>query len=359
TQIGPSIDRGWGIMHLVDNDYCQTLSEASSLLGLDPQVLKDDPRQNIRGAAVLLAAYAREASAVPGPVRVPAAPSGALAAELWDLRPEGAPVPAVPEPAPAGERDAMPSLEDWFPAVSRFSGLRTRELRDLQARNYFRIITSGVEEKNVFNQTVKIEPSGVDLGAIGALPAGALQARSQDYPPALSNISPNNFTYGRGGQRVDTIVEHWMGVGTYAGAISWFHDPRANASAHFCIRHDDGEVTQVVRVNDTAWYSGCQSCPWTNNARSIGVEHEATVTHPEWWNSEPMLDASAALSAFFAQKYAIPLSHPQGMGAVGGIIGHNQVPGCDPGSGCHTDCPGNLPWDVLMKKISDIGTDEL
>ena len=29
TQIGPGIDRGWGIMHLVQNDYSNTLNEAS------------------------------------------------------------------------------------------------------------------------------------------------------------------------------------------------------------------------------------------------------------------------------------------------------------------------------------------
>jgi len=58
TQVVPSIDRGWGIMHLVENDYCNTLLEASDLIGISKQILKDDQFQNIRGAAALLAKYA-------------------------------------------------------------------------------------------------------------------------------------------------------------------------------------------------------------------------------------------------------------------------------------------------------------
>ena len=213
-QIGPSVDRGWGVMHLVDNDYCHTLNEAAELLGVEPQVLKDDPKQNIRGAAALLSSYAKDILAISD------SPDGGAGAGAY-------------------------ALEEWFGAASKFSGLRTRELRDMQARNYFSIIDKGVVEKNVFNHMVTIEPVSVDLGRIGPA-ASDIFARSPEYPEALSNMTPYNHSAGRRGQNVDTIVEHWMGVGTYAGAISWFHDTRAEASAHFCIRHDDGEVTQVV-----------------------------------------------------------------------------------------------------------------
>jgi N-acetyl-anhydromuramyl-L-alanine amidase AmpD len=347
-QIGPSIDRGWGVMHLVDNDYSRTLNEAAELLKVDPQVLKDDPRQNIRGAAALLAVYAAKTAVVPArqyPAGKPLADGLAGTGKIPDPQITLAVVPgAVPET----------SLEDWFPAASEFSGLRTRELRDQQARAYFAVIDKGIVEKNVFNQMVRIQPQRIDFGRIGSVSAGDAPALSPEYPYALDAITPNNHYEGRGGQKIDTFVEHWMGAGTYAGAISWFHNPNSRVSAHFCIRHDDGEITQVISVNDTAWHAGGHSCPWTNNARSIGVEHEATVTHPEWWNSEPMLDASARLTRFFCDKYGIPATHPAGLEVTGGIIGHQQVPGCTPNSGCHSECPGNLPWDILMQKISAI-----
>ncbi len=362
-QIGPSIDKGWGIMHLVDNDYSHTLIEAARLLGLDPQVLKDDPGQNIRGAAALLASYAGTAGAPAGTSDTTKQPLlenvVRTVQEIFPAASQDAVPDAARTPDPADVPGAIPgtALEDWFAAASKFSGLRTRELRDQQARNYFAVIDKGVVEKNVLNQIVRIEPIRVDPGRIRSAAAGDSPPRSPDYPEALSDISLSNFTWGRKGQKIDTFVQHWMGVGTYAGAISWFHNPNANASAHFCIRNSDGEVTQVIRVDNTAWHSGCPTCPWTNNARSIGVEHEVTVTHPEWWNSEPMLNASAGLTRFFCDKYRIPLKHPSGLGVTGGIIGHNQVPGCTEDSGCHTDCPGPLPWDTLMQKITGIRED--
>ncbi len=299
-QIGPSLDRGWGIMHLVENNYCNTLGEAAALIGVDPQVLKDDPRQNIRGAAALLAVYAGQ-------------------------------VTSTPE-----------SMDGWFQAASKFSGLISQELRDQQARSYFSIVEKGVNERTVFNSVLEIRSGRINSARIKP-PAGVSRyGRSGEYPEAKSNLTPNNHNWGRDA-KVDTWVNHWMGVGTYAGAISWFHNPSAKASAHFCIRHDDGEITQVVSVEDTAWHAGGKGVSY-NNDRSIGVEHEATVTHPEWWNSEPMLNASARLTRFFGDKYGIRLEHQDGV-HTGGIVGHSQMPGTN------TDCAGNIPWPVLMEKI--------
>lgn len=123
TQVGPSLDKGWGIMHLVENDYCDTLGEAARLLKTDRQVLKDDPRQNIRGAAALLASYAMNASTA--------------------------------------------SLKDWFRPASRFSGLISRELRDRQAYNYFSVISKGVSENDAFNRRIEIPAQAVDLAGLG------------------------------------------------------------------------------------------------------------------------------------------------------------------------------------------------
>lgn len=96
TQTGPTIDRGWGVMHLVQNNYCNTLGEAAELIGVSDQVLKDDARQNIRGAAALIAEYAGE------------------------------------------EKASFNKLDDWFPAIARFSGLINPELREAQAKKLFR-----------------------------------------------------------------------------------------------------------------------------------------------------------------------------------------------------------------------------
>jgi len=90
TQIGPSIDKGWGIMHLVHNSYSKTLVQSAELLHLNPQVLKDDAQQNIRGMAALLAFHSEE------------------------------------------KREELQVLSDWFETLKPVTGLANESLQELQ-----------------------------------------------------------------------------------------------------------------------------------------------------------------------------------------------------------------------------------
>ncbi|MCG3198798.1 MAG: hypothetical protein GHCLOJNM_03305 [bacterium] len=296
THIGPSIDRGWGILHLVENPYSDTLGEAAKLLGVDRQTLKDDVAANIRGAAALLAEYAGK------------------------------------------ERSSFACIEDWLGPAARFSGLATEDLRNLQAETYFRVLREGVETKRLFGDSVRIEP---DPSVKIASPSGVqANEKSTDYPPALTSLAPScNFTSGRN-HSIDTFVNHWIGTGTYAGAISWFLTCESSVSAHFVIRASDGQVTQCVRVADTAYHAGAVSAPY-NNSRSIGVEHEVTLANPAQWNSPALLNSSTTLARYFCDLYGIPKTR-----ALPGVRGHMEMPGTG------TACPGPLPWDTWMSLLT-------
>ena len=299
THSGPTIDQGWGIMHLVQNNYADTLGEAASLLNLDQQILKDDPRQNIRGAAALLEHHA-------GP-----------------------------------DRHTFTRFEDWFSAVKYLTGLLTDELQEVQAERYYHILQQGIQSKTIWNEEVNLDPFpeiGIHSRNNGIR---SRTQRSTDFPQAQTQLTNCNYTEGRN-HSIDTITLHWIGRGTYAGAISWFQNCDADASAHFVIRSSDGETTQIVRVSDTAWHAGAWGYPY-NNSRSIGVEHEATIDNPELWNSEAMLNASASLAQHFTNQYSIPREHN-----FPGIIGHNEMPGTA------TSCPGNLPWDQWMQYFNGL-----
>jgi len=296
TQIGPSIDRGWGIMHLVDNSYCNTLDEAAILLGVSKDVLKDDARQNIRGAAALLAQYYNAA--------------GKSQAE-W---------------------------EKWFDASKKFSGLINERLRIQQANRYFNTLKNGISSTTVWNETITI--SAVPNLSIPENPMEK-SVVSADYPPALTNLTPCNFGTGRN-STINTWVNHWIGVGTYAGAISWFHTcrPSAPSSAHFVIRSSDGEITQVVGVANTAYHAGVSG--YNNNGPSIGIEHEATASNPSLWNSVPMLTASTDMACYFLGIYNIPATR-----SLPGIREHNEMPGTS------TQCAGSIPWTTWMDMLDD------
>jgi len=302
TQIGPGIDKGWGMMHLVENNYAKTLTEAAELLQLHPQILKDDPLQNIRGMAALLRNYQNKLKEEPK------------------------------------------LLEDWFNAVKFTTGLATEDLKEAQAYRYFETLNSGIKTKNLWGEIIIIEAQDLDisnkLNPTNPYLFPSDKNRSPDYPPAISNLTDCNFAEGRN-HEIDTWVNHWIGVGTYAGAISWFHNCDSEVSAHFVIRSSDGEITQVVAVNNTAWHCGASGYPY-NNSRSIGVEHEATLTNPELWYSMSMLEASATMASFFCDEFGIPKQR-----ALPGINGHNDMPGTN------TSCPGNLPWFTWMNILDE------
>ena len=322
TQTGPTIDQGWGIMHLVQNNYCNTLGEASKLIGVPEQVLKDNAFQNIRGAAALIAKYASK------------------------------------------ENEKINNIETWFPAVAQFSGLISPELRTLQAKNYFEALNNGIIANTVWGEEIVIEAMKVSEKKLDSFqlnivnqPSPSIIA-SPDYGPAIFNSAAIcNYASGRT-HSIDTWVNHWIASGTYLGTISWFQTcpcststPCAScpsntrgctngnhigaSSAHFVIKNSNGEITQMVGISNTAYHCGASGFP-NNNPRSIGVEHEATSANPGMWNSIPMLNASATMACYFKQLYGFPTTQ----NTSPGICGHNDMPGTS------TTCPGPLPWST-------------
>ncbi len=299
TQIGPSIDQGWGMMHLVSNNYCNTLGEAAKLLSMNEQVLKDDARQNIRGAAVLLRSYF------------------------------------------GNSKNTKAGLEEWYPAVSKFSGLISEELRTIQADRYYTVLKDGNVSTTLWGETIVIHrKKNLNLTYIRSTfhpnnnAAEQETGRSADYGAAVSSFTTCNYTLTRN-HSIDTWVNHWIGTGTAAGAVSWFQNCSAGASAHF-VTANNGTIYQVVPVASTAWHCGASGYPY-NNGRSIGQEHEATVSNPGLWNSTAMLQASAQMACYFCNEYNIPVNQNI---ASPGICGHNSMPGTN------TNCPGTIPWST-------------
>jgi N-acetyl-anhydromuramyl-L-alanine amidase AmpD len=159
-----------------------------------------------------------------------------------------------------------------------------------------------------------------------------------EYPGStLYPASSNNYSVANrpASNPINKIIIH-VTQGSWAGAINWFQDPKAQVSAHYTVRSSDGAVGQSVREKDIAWHAG----NWPYNQTSIGIEHEGFVSDSSWF-TEAMYRSSAQLAAYLCNKYGIPKNRTH-------VIGHNGVP--DPynpgqygGAGHHTD-PGSY-WD--------------
>ena len=180
----------------------------------------------------------------------------------------------------------------------------------------------------------------VVLACAFASPARALGDSPSNYPPLLwLPAAEGNFTVGRGGERVTTIVIHQT-EGSYRSALSWFRRPGSMASAHYLIRASDGEIAQLVAESDTAYHASSANY-WT-----IGIEHEFFLRRGILF-TEVQYRSSAALVCAIARRYDIPIDRNH-------VVGHRELPDAH-----HAD-PGPL-WDwsyymSLLRSCSSDGT---
>ena len=182
-----------------------------------------------------------------------------------------------------------------------------------------------------------------------------------DYPNAVFVPAAScNYMSGRGGTTVSSVTIHYT-QGTYAGAIAWFQNCSASASAHYVIRSVDGQVTQMVPEADKAWHVGVA------NSYTIGIEHEAYGNIYSYFTSNMYQSSANLVKNICARR---PNINPHrvfyrdtlddgtvlnyGVHSLGGatacthIRGHQHYP-----SQTHTD-PGQFwNWNLYYKLIND------
>lgn len=156
-----------------------------------------------------------------------------------------------------------------------------------------------------------------------------------EYPLAAQFVlaDTSNFTAG-GITEVQYVVVHTM-QGSYEGSINWFLNPSSDVSAHFCMRAEDGEITQMVNLGDRAWHVG------NSNSYAIGIEHEGFVDDASWYTWAAYSE-SAKLARWLADHFGLPLDRDH-------IVGHVDLP-----AQTHTDPGPNWNWDLYMALVRDV-----
>lgn len=286
----PSLDNGFGIMHLVDASG-GTLQRAAILTSLPPASIKVDAAANIEAGAALLSDISHK----------------------LNLSPE-----------------KITDLTAWYGAVEAYSGATDVGVRQSYADEVFKVIQNGARAQLASGEVVTLSAS-----AVGALPRSAgPQPQSPDYGPALwVPADSNNYTVGRPYGPLSYIIIHDT-EGSYASAINWFQNPISGVSSQYVIRSSDGQITQMVREANTAYQAGV----WDYNVKSIGIEHEGFMNQQGWY-TEAMYQASSALARNIADRYGIKKDRAH-------IIGHYQVP-----NQSHVDPGQNWNWSYYMSLI--------
>jgi len=172
-----------------------------------------------------------------------------------------------------------------------------------------------------------------------------------------------NFAKGRQGRTPDIIVCH-ITEGAFDGAVSWLTNPASQVSSHFVVAQD-GRVTQLVAIEDTAWANGTttgtdsrgnrhsrlQAVRDRNvnaNSYTISIEHEGKFSQtggaltPEQQKATTELMRHIRNEVKRIYSFEIPVTRDN-------IVGHADiVPLWKP------NCPGfRFPFDEILTALQE------
>ena len=299
AQVSESMYGSWGVMGVIENNYIHQITDAAQMLQVSSDQIKNDAQTNIRAAAALLAHYQ---SSLP----------------------------------PAN------TLIDWFAALKELTGLTDEKMKAELATRIFQVINEGSKTVSLWKEIININAFTINVPEEATSQRGSSTARieSVDYPLAIENYTTCNYGTRPAGYVIKYYFVHYVGTGTYQGAISWFKDCSSDVSAHYVIRNSDGQISQVVAEVNRAFSQGVTE--YNNNG--IGVEHEVIATNLSMWDSEPMLVAAGKLCANVCDRRTIPKVR-RAVNLDWGIYGHSDVRS--------TDCPNmtQARWDTFMVRV--------
>ena len=254
----PSADGGYGLMDLTTRTFTvasaagksglpprrvslvkthDTLDEAARLLHVPAGALKTSDAENIRGAAAVLAGYARRLN------------GGRL---------------------PAG-------LGGWYAAIAEYSGATQRKSAELFANDVFDTLHSGASLITSDGQAMRLAAArglrsdrrvvsrlGLKPPVHGTAQVDCPASLNCQFIPAVYAENPggdptNYGDYDKAHRpqdlKINSIVIHDT-EGSYASAIATFQNPASYVSANYVIQSSTGDITEMVRPRDVAWAVG-------------------------------------------------------------------------------------------------------
>jgi N-acetylmuramoyl-L-alanine amidase len=144
------------------------------------------------------------------------------------------------------------------------------------------------------------------------------------YTLRQNPASPNNYTNGRAGVKINKIVIHHAATTDFDGIGRTFKDPGRGASAHYGVGRSQN-VDQYVAEANTAWHAG----NWPANISSVGIENVNSNGAPTWDIDEATFNTLVELTRDIASRNGLlPLVVGQN------LFGHKDFKA--------TACPGDL-----------------
>ena len=242
-------------------------------------------------------------------------------------------------------------LGAWAPAVAELAGITERSA----AINYihydvFGLIKNGlVVMDNDGNVISQIEPKP-EVNPNFDPPGGPTLAANPDYKGAIFRPSVN---YGSRpateSGKIKMVIIHSC-EGAYSGCWGWLVQKKAGVSAHYVVKEDGSEISQLVQESKRAFHIAATYKKSLNGGKepglegvsgnnfTVGIEH-AGFAKQNAWNAN-LIAQSAKLVCDITKRNNIPRDKYH-------IVGHGQLQPynrIDPGP--------NWPWATFLDKVN-------
>lgn len=245
--------------------------------------------------------------------------------------------------AALGDEAAVSPREDpaaWAPALARW-GEHDGDMQPVFVGSVLRVLGEGAAVPMEDGTTLVIRRYG--LGDKGAL---ASTARGLDARGAVWRPSPNHSARG---SRPEMVIIHTC-EGAYSGCVSWLRNTASGVSAHYVIKEDGSEVSQLVDEGRKAWHVAARYRRALNgnqlsaregqsiNDFAIGIEHGGSESQRSFPTGQ--INRSIELVRDITARNNIPRDRYH-------IVGHGRLQPetrSDPGP--------NWPWTSYLQSIS-------
>ncbi len=238
---------------------------------------------------------------------------------------------------------ARDTVAAWEPVIARYSAIEDEGAR----REYVREQVYGAMRKGL--GAIHGDRSFYELFGNEAEEEQEIRAAGPDYAGSIWRPSPNYNS--RGGVKPAMVVIHTC-EGAYSSCWSWLANSKAQASAHYVVREDGKEISQLVRESNRAWHVAASYDASLNggamssrqgqsvNTFAIGIEHAGFASQKSFPGGQ--IEASAALVCDMTKAHGIPRDRFH-------IVGHGKLQPYN-----RTDPGPNWPWSSYITRVNQL-----
>ena len=242
-------------------------------------------------------------------------------------------------------------LGAWAPAVAELAGIGDRNAAiDYIHYDVFGLIQNGLvvmdNDGNVISE-IAAEP---DVDPNYEKHDGPTLATNPDYKGAIFRASPNfSSRPASASGKIKLVIIHTC-EGAYSGCWGWLVQKKSGVSAHYVVKEDGSEISQLVQESKKAFHiaatykkslNGGQEASLegvSGNSFTVGIEH-AGFGKQNAWNPN-LIAQSAKLVCDITKRNSVPRDKYH-------IVGHGQLQPYN-----RSDPGPNWPWATYLEKIN-------